>query len=88
MNDAGMWLGAPGGFVRLDGTPKPAYDGLHRLVKEEWGTPLQTAVTDAEGRLRFNGFLGDYRLAYGDRHAGFSIAEPGTANVTVELDRS
>jgi GH35 family endo-1,4-beta-xylanase len=86
MNDAGMWLGAPGGFVRLDGTPKPSYERLHRLVNHEWGTPAQTAVTDAEGRLRFNGFLGDYRVAYGDRHAGFSLAEPGTPHLTAALD--
>ncbi len=76
MNDAGMWLGAPGGFVRLDGTPKPAYDRLHHLVNQEWGTPTQTAVTDAEGRLRFNGFLGDYRWLTGTGTPGSASPNP------------
>jgi hypothetical protein len=86
MNDAGMWLGAPGGFVRVDGTPKPSYDRLHHLVNEEWGTPPTTLVTDAEGRLRFNGFLGDYRVTSEGRSAGFTLGEPGAAQLTAALD--
>ncbi|MEU5153081.1 endo-1,4-beta-xylanase [Glycomyces sp. NPDC021274] len=85
MFDKGMWLGAPGGFVRLDGTPKPSYDRLHHLVNEEWGTPATTLATDHEGRLRFNGFLGDYRIAAEGREAAFKLEEKGTANLTVAL---
>ncbi|MEU5870620.1 endo-1,4-beta-xylanase [Glycomyces sp. NPDC047369] len=81
MNDAGMWLGAPGGFVRADGTPKPSYDRLHHLVNDEWGTPPTTLATDADGRVRFTGFLGDYRVTAGDRHAAFTLIEPGEAHV-------
>ncbi|MQM25903.1 endo-1,4-beta-xylanase [Glycomyces albidus] len=85
MNDAGMWLGAPGGFVRADGTPKPSYDRLHHLVNNEWGTPPTTMATDAEGRLRFNGFLGDYRITYQDRRADLVLAEPGESHLSAAL---
>lgn len=81
----GGWLGAPGGFVRVDGTPKPSYERLHRLVNEEWGTPPTKAVTDAEGRLRFNGFLGDYRLTWQDRTAEFAIDATGDQRLDVGL---
>lgn len=84
MGDGG-WLGAPGGFVRADGTPKPSYERLHRLVNEEWGTPPTKAVTDAEGRLRFNGFLGDYRLTWQDRTAEFAIEATGDQRLDVGL---
>jgi endo-1,4-beta-xylanase len=86
MFDKGMWLGAPGGFVRLDGTPKPSYDRLHHLVNEEWGTPATTLATDHEGRLRFNGFLGDYRITFADRDGSFNLDEAGAAELTVALD--
>ncbi len=85
MSDAGMWLGAPGGFIRADGTPKPSYDRLHHLVNTEWGTD-ETRTTDAEGRLRFNGFLGDYRIEHRDGAAEFTLNEAGEADVTVDLD--
>jgi endo-1,4-beta-xylanase len=85
MYDAGMWLGAPGGLVRADGTPKPAYDRLHHLVNTEWGTPPTKLATDAEGRLRFNGFLGDYRVTYGDRMADLALTAPGEAHLTAAL---
>jgi hypothetical protein len=85
MNDAGMWLGAPGGFVRADGTPKPSYDRLHHLVNNEWGTPPTMMATDAEGRLRFNGFLGDYRITYQDRSADLVLAEPGESHLSAAL---
>ncbi|GAB4004146.1 endo-1,4-beta-xylanase [Glycomyces albus] len=84
MGDDG-WLGAPGGFVRVDGTPKPSYERLHRLVNEEWGTPPTKAVTDAEGRLRFNGFLGDYRVTWQDRTAEFAIEATGDQHLKVGL---
>lgn len=85
MGDAGMWLGAPGGFVRADGTPKPSYDRLHHLINTEWGTPATTTATDAEGRLRFNGFLGDYRITCDGRGVAFRLDEPGEAHLTVAV---
>lgn len=62
MTDAGAWLGAPAGLLRADGSPKPAYDAVRALVRGEWATPPQHAVTDADGMLVVEGFTGRYRL--------------------------
>ncbi|MCD0447264.1 endo-1,4-beta-xylanase [Glycomyces sp. A-F 0318] len=85
MGDAGMWLNAPGGLVRADGTPKPSYDRLHRLVNEEWGLPATKTATDAEGRLRCDGFLGDYAITWRDREVGFALDAAGEQRLTLEL---
>ena len=60
--DEGSWLGAPGGLVRIDGTPKPAYDALHSLIKGEWWLAPTTMETDAEGRVTVEGWKGEYRV--------------------------
>lgn len=73
LSDDGMWLGAPGGFVRKDGTPKPSYDALRGLVKGEWWLAPTTMRTDAEGRLGVEGWLGDYALSAGGARATFAL---------------
>ncbi|MFI2751849.1 endo-1,4-beta-xylanase [Cellulomonas sp. P22] len=85
LSDAGMWLGAPGGLVRADGTPKPAYDALHGLVKGEWWHAPRTLVTDAEGQVLVTGFLGDYRVGAGSASASFTLDAPGAGHVEVRL---
>lgn len=79
LTDDGAWLGAPGGFVRADGTPKPAYDALRRLVKEEWWTPETAVRTDAEGRFALEGFLGEYAVTSADGAASLTLAADGAA---------
>ncbi|GAA3820508.1 endo-1,4-beta-xylanase [Sphaerisporangium flaviroseum] len=83
----GGWLGAPGGFVRVDGTPKPSYDALHSLIKGEWWLAPTTMVTDAEGRVRFDGFLGQYEVTAAGRTATFGLGETGEVTATVDLRR-
>src|SRR5665647_3932075 len=46
LSDDGAWLGAPGGFVRAGGTPKPSYDALHDLVTVSY-THLRAHETDS-----------------------------------------
>ncbi len=58
--DQGSWLPG-GGMLRADLSPKPVYEQLKRLIHQEWKTSL-AATTDANGRLRFRGFCGTYRL--------------------------
>lgn len=76
LTDDGAWLGAPGGLVRTDGSPKPSYDALRSLIKGEWWLPKTTVRTDADGRLALSGFFGDYAVE----------AHGRTANVTLAAD--
>lgn len=63
--DAGAWLGAPAGLVRLDGTPKPGYGALLELIKKDWWMTSTSAVTDSSGRIHIEGFKGDYNVTTG-----------------------
>jgi GH35 family endo-1,4-beta-xylanase len=66
LGDRGMWLNAPGGLLRRDGSPKPAYDRYLGLVKGEWWVGPHTVRTDERGRLTVSGFKGSYRVTAGD----------------------
>lgn len=81
----GGWLGAPGGFVRVDGTPKPSYQALHGLVKGDWWLPPTTLTTDSAGQVRFTGFLGGYEVSSADRSATFTLDRPGPTTMDVKL---
>ena len=81
----GGWLGAPGGFVRADGTPKPSYDALKSLIKAEWWLAPTRMATNEEGLVRFNGFLGEYEVSAAGKTAAFGLDEPGEAAVKVAL---
>jgi GH35 family endo-1,4-beta-xylanase len=86
LSDRGMWLNAPGGLLRADGSPKPAYDRLRSLVKGEWWLPPTTLRTDARGRVRFGGFLGDYRVTAPDgASSAVALAAAGEQAVEARL---
>lgn len=88
ISDAGAWLGAPIGLVRADGTPKPSYDALRRLVKQEWWLPPTRVVTDADGRFGLSAFAGDYELRAGAASAAFAIgSEEQTVRLALESDQ-
>ena len=76
------WLHAPAGLVRTDNSEKPAYNALKDLIHGAWETHL-SLVTDAEGRVDFTGFKGDYAVALDDRRA--EIALDGDGEQTVKL---
>ncbi|MDT0277121.1 endo-1,4-beta-xylanase [Blastococcus goldschmidtiae] len=73
MTDQGAWLGAPAGLVRSDGTPKPAYDALHGLVKGEWWLPPTRLRTDADGRVAVRGWAGEYTVSAGNASGAFVL---------------
>jgi hypothetical protein len=66
LTDNGAWLGAPSGLVRADGTPKPAFEALRRLVKGEWWLSPTTVTADEEGRIAVEGFAGQYQVRVGE----------------------
>lgn len=55
------WLGAPGGMLHQDRTPKPAYLRLMRLIKRDWWTQT-SARTDDAGNCAVRAFYGDYEI--------------------------
>ena len=60
-----------GGLLRRDFSVKPSYEALRRLIREEW-TTREKLRADAQGRVRFRGYYGEYRVT----------AESGTRTVT------
>ena len=72
-DDAGAWLGAPGGFLRKDGSPKPAYEALRSRVRGEWWLGETVLRTDAEGRIGVDAFAGEFVLSAGDRTAALEL---------------
>ena len=83
--DKGMWLNAPGGLLRRDGSPKPAYDRLHHLIKGEWWTPETPLRTDESGSLNLEGFLGGYEVELDGVTAEFHLDAPGAAHLELRI---
>ncbi|GAE93260.1 endo-1,4-beta-xylanase A precursor [Gracilibacillus boraciitolerans JCM 21714] len=73
-SDDGAWLGAPAGFIRKDNSPKPSYQALKKLIKEDWHT-MVTGTTDTNGIISFEGILGDYDLKYDDKKVNFTLTK-------------
>jgi GH35 family endo-1,4-beta-xylanase len=84
LTDDGAWLGAPIGLVRADGTVKPSYTALQKLIKDEWWVPPTDAMTDEDGQLRASGFFGEYEVRAGGASARFTLA-PGGDRISVRL---
>ena len=76
----GGWLGAPSGLLRVDGSPKPAYLELKRLIHEKW-TSKGTLHTDKAGQAVLTGFRGTYELKCGDSTATVTLGKNSDAAV-------
>lgn len=88
LSDKGMWLNAPGGLVRSDGTAKPSYERLRSLVKDEWWLAPTAMRTDAGGQVRVSGLLGDYTVsAAGLGAAGFTLETAGDVAIDAPLEQ-
>jgi len=81
----GGWLNAPAGLLRKDGSVKPAYEELMKLVKGEWWTSPIKLSTDANGQIQFNGFLGDYELTHAGSKKYFALNNKGRVKAEVRL---
>jgi GH35 family endo-1,4-beta-xylanase len=79
----GRWLNAPSGLLRKDGSAKPAYDELLKLIKGEWWISPTHFTTDEKGQIPFNGFLGDYELTYDNKCKSFSLAKENASGIDI-----
>jgi GH35 family endo-1,4-beta-xylanase len=86
--DQNSWQSAPSGLLRRDMTPKPAYDALKRLIRQEWWTTTSAPVED-DGAIRFRGFYGQYRVSVGEgdgaKQATFAFDRTTTGPIEVKL---
>lgn len=57
----GMWLNAPSGVLRRDGSEKPVYHALDNLINKEYHTE-ENVKTDGNGNVKVAGFKGKYVL--------------------------
>lgn len=81
-DDDPLWLPKQG-LLDESFQPKPAWERLKRLIKEEWST-RQAGSTDAEGAYAFRGFFGQYEVCVtaAGKHQTFTAhLEKGQPNV-------
>jgi GH35 family endo-1,4-beta-xylanase len=81
----GHWLNAPAGLLRRNGSSKPSYDELLRLVKGEWWISPTRFVTDENGKIPFTGFLGNYELTYEGKQASFELTPKSAPAIEIRL---
>lgn len=56
-----QWMGAPGGLATEDLSPKPAYDALVKLVKQDWWSD-EAGETNSDGAFGARVFCGNYDI--------------------------
>lgn len=61
LSDRKIWL-SEGGLVDEDYNPKPIFTRLKKLIKQQWMTRKLSVRTDEDGKVRFRGFHGNYRI--------------------------
>ncbi len=81
----GGWLNAPAGLIRKDGSIKPAYEELMRLIKGEWWMSPAQFHTDHQGQIQLNCFLGDYQVSIGKLKESFVAAKGSAPVITVPV---
>jgi endo-1,4-beta-xylanase len=80
------WLNAPAGLLRKDGSTKPAYEELMKLIKGEWWTYPTKLTTDKNGQIQFNGFLGEYVLSYAKNKEIFALNKAGKPSLNIHSE--
>jgi len=79
----GGWLNAPAGLIRKDGSVKPAYQELMKLIKGEWWIPPTQFITDENGQIQLHGFLGGYSLTAGNQQKAFTVTKENTPIIQI-----
>ncbi len=66
-SDRSPWLGAPVGILNKDGSPKPAYERLDRLINQVWRTNGEF-ITNSQGSVTIpNAYEGKYTVSLDSR---------------------
>jgi hypothetical protein len=65
LTDLDAWKGAPAGLLRKDNSPKPAYERLRDLIRQEWWSDMRCS-SDGNGSCAARVFLGDYEITSTD----------------------
>jgi endo-1,4-beta-xylanase len=81
----GGWLNAPSGLVRRDGSRKPGYEALHRLIKGDWWLAPTTLRSGDDGTVRFSGFAGTYEVSRAGESAVVAVNGAGARAVEATL---
>ncbi|TBN55460.1 1,4-beta-xylanase [Glaciihabitans arcticus] len=84
--DAGAWLGAPVGLVRADGTPKPSYEAMRSLLKDEWWLGPTTLRTDRLGRVAVEAFAGDFEVRVRGRVVDVQLRAGETSSIDIMIE--
>ena len=85
-DDRQAWLGAPVGILRKDGTPKPSFDVLDRLINHTWRTHGDF-TTDGNGKVTVaNAFEGHYLVKAGNVSATEDHSTANPLKVTLKLE--
>lgn len=61
LSDKNSWLKG-GGLLDSEYNPKPVYNTLMKLIKQDWMTKNLILKTDAQGKFGFRGFYGKYQV--------------------------
>jgi hypothetical protein len=81
----GGWLNAPAGLIRKDGSSKPAYDELLKLIKGEWWVSPIKRITNSQGEIRFTGCFGEYELSYEGKRKPFPLTRENASVLQICL---
>lgn len=86
--DRRAWLGAPVGVLRRDGSRKPSFDALDKLINEKWRT-RGTFETDNNGKITIsNAFEGEYAIKIGDLTTNVVHSPKSPARLKLTIKKS
>ena len=74
-SDRDIWLEG-GGLLDKEYNPKPVYNRLMKLIKEDWMTKNIQVKTDKNGQAAFRGFFGNYNIV---------VTKPDGSKQTIEV---
>lgn len=85
--DRRAWLGAPVGVLRRDGTKKPSFDVLDKLINEKWRT-RGTFETDNNGKIIIpNAFEGEYTIKVGELTTNITHSPKSPAKLKLTISK-